>query len=127
MLPPSEIAFRCAGLWLVGVVAVVTMSGYLARPSRNGPASLWAGLAAIIATICWVVACFGFGMLTVWLAPERGQLVRFILYPLGALGALWLTSILIQVGQNLAYRMVGAPVQRIRWYNGNETQSRSRK
>lgn len=123
MLPVSDIALRCAAGWLLGVSTIAAVSGYTVRLSRKGSVPLWTGFAAIAGNICWVGACAGIGFLLGRLAPRQDLMLTIALYVCGFVAALWVTSILIQLAQNLAYRAVGAPMQRIRWYNGQQSRA----
>lgn len=116
-LASETIALRAILLFVFGIVLLAAISGYTARPSRSGPVSLWLGIPIIPAKICVLLGPSGLLLIVARATKDLSQLPRSALFV--AVGALsfWLSAIVIQVAQNIAYRVVGARTQKIRWFH----------
>ena len=123
----ADIAIRASGAWLVGASAIVSISAHTARPSRKGPVSLWIGIAAVVAKFCLISGCIGVGLLLVRLIHPPYRAPNIALGGAGFIGSYWVSIIVIQIAQNVAYKIVGAPYRPIEWYRSGKRRRSRRK
>jgi hypothetical protein len=114
-------------LWLISTSVFVGFSVYAATRKPN-QINLALAIAAPLMGMLGYAVAFAFpGRLYAELYPWRdiSTAMMFILAALG-IAAMWADAILIQVLQNAGYRMVGAPVQPIRWHSASRPRRKVR-
>jgi hypothetical protein len=114
-LATETIAIRGVLLTLLGIVMLAAISGYTARPSRSGPVSGWAVLAILAGRLCLLLGPAGMALIAGRASRNLGEAAALALAAATVLGSYMLSLIAVQIAQNVAYRLVGAPTQPIRW------------
>ena len=120
----AAVTFRAALFWLGGIIIILGVSGYAARPSRTDPVSLWFFVPIALAKIALGVACVLFGTIVVSITRSIGKVPAEMVGVASFLASLWFSYIVLQFAQNAVYRFVGAPVQRIRWIDARKARRR---
>jgi len=120
-----DIVGRSAIALSAGVALVVATSIHMARPARSGSASLWVAVPLVAGNICLGAGSLGIGVAFGKL--PTGLISSLIVLVAGIVGTWWATSIVVQIGQNLGYKSIGAHVQPIRWFNAPPKNARPRK
>lgn len=123
-LATETIALRAFLLFVIGVLALAGLSGYTARPSRSGPVSGWIAVPILAAKICLLLGPAGLALIVGRTTGQLNESVTLVLVCAAVIFSYWLSSIAVQAAQNIAYRMVGARTQKIRWFAWSKPRSR---
>lgn len=113
-LTTEMIAFRAAGLWGIGMFAMAALSAYTARPSREQPDSLWLIIPIMLAHIAVLLGPAGLALIVGRATGRWSETATMAAVVAAVLGGYAASSVSVQIVQNIAYRLVGAPVQPIR-------------
>lgn len=99
---------------VLAIVIIIALSAWISRPSASKKGLVWFGLLLMVAYLFLVLSC-GVPIATL-AASVGGPALGRVFGPLGFLSGIWFAAIVIQVAQNVGYRLVGAPTQKLRWY-----------
>ncbi len=121
-----EIASRAAMAWLAGLIVVAACSAFATRSSST-KVPLRLVLPVLAGRICLLLGIFGLVMIVGRAVRDQGLAVLMIAAVASVVAGSWLTNIAVQVAQNLAYLLAGAPVQKINWRAEGIVVGRSKK
>lgn len=126
MAPPSaEMIVKSVALSIFAIVVIIALSAWISRPSASKKGSVQFAPFIMIAYFCLALS---FGVPIATLAKSvGGPTLGRVFGPLGFLSGIWFAAIVIQVAQNVGYRLVGAPTQKIQWYRSWKKQSKRNK
>lgn len=125
-LATEVIAVRAAFGWSIGLLAMIAISAYTARPWRVGRVSSWIIVPVLVARGLLLLGLAGLSIIVGRASGQLSYVAAAALIAAVVIASLWISLILVQVGQNLAYRLVGAPVQPIRWWAADTGGNRRR-
>ena len=125
-LATETIALRAAGLWAMGIFAIAALSAYSARPAREAPAPLWLVIPLLLSKIGILLGPAGLALVVGRATGRWSETASMAAIAFAVLVGLWASLVLVQIAQNVAYRLVGAPVQTIRLLAQNKPKRRRR-
>jgi hypothetical protein len=111
----------------VGIMIIAATTGYTANPKRRGAPSLWIALLVMAGMALRLVGMMVIAAVCASLLAGRNEIGRLAVWASAFILFGWLSDVVIQLAQNLFYRFVGAPTQRLRWWNYNLGHSRKKK
>ena len=121
-----RILFAAGGV-LLTILMIGWGSGYTANPARRGPAPMWIGVLGLLAFAVMGGLSLGLASLLASSVAERGSVFGLlVVFGLG-MTIIWADFVAIQFAQNFFYRQVGAPTEKIRWWNGKYSRRSKRK
>ena len=112
-LSVGEIIVRSLLGLSLGVVVIAVTSAYTARPSRRKSVSFWVALPILIAQMGVGAGSCGVGFAFAKFFGGKWGLLAGVSI---TMATLWCASIVIQLAQNVGYRLIGVRPQTIRWY-----------
>jgi ABC-type Co2+ transport system permease subunit len=110
-------------LSVLAVVVIIALSACIGRPSASKKGLIRFGL---LVAYLFLILSIGVPVATV-AASVGGRMLGRIIGPLGFLGGMWFAAIVVQVAQNIGYRLVGAPTHKLRWYRSWKKSSKCNK
>jgi hypothetical protein len=125
-LATETIALRAGGLWAVGIFIIAAVSAYTARPDREGPVSVWVVIPIMLGKIGMFLGPTGVALIVGRAVGQLGENARMAAAAAVLMVGVWVSLVLVQIVQNVAYRLIGAPVQPIRFWNGSKPKRRRR-
>ena len=99
-------------------------SAWTANPQRSTPVGSRFKLPLIAAKLCLGLGSFGAGLAVGRSLAGDDRTLIMVLTATAVLVALWSSFIIVQVVQNLAFRLVRAEPRPIRWHNGQRPEPR---
>jgi hypothetical protein len=117
-LASEDIALRAALLWVFGIFVIAIISGYSVRTYKGRRASWWLFIPTLVGMGCLMLGPAGLGLLVGRATSDLDEVISVGLIASSGIAAYWLSSVIVQSAQNVAYRIVGAPIQRIRFIGG---------
>jgi hypothetical protein len=122
-LASEDIALRAALLWVAGIFAISIISGYSIQRYGGRRAPLWLFIPTAFALGSFMLGPAGLAILVGRATISFDRVTSIILTASSGIAAYWLSSVVVQIAQNIAYRIVGAPTQRIRLIGGTPRDS----
>lgn len=121
----AEMVVKSGVFSVCAIVVVITLSAWVSRPSAAKKDSV-RFLPLFMIAYLFLVLSLGVPIANLARSVGGPTLGR-IFGPLGFLSGIWLAAIMIQVAQNVGYRLVGAPTYKLRWYRSWKKASKRKK
>lgn len=119
-LTTEAIAFRAAGLWVIGVFTLAVLNAYSYRPSRGQRDSRWLVVPGLLAKFAVLMGPVGLALIVGRATIQWSETPARATIAVAILAGYLASSALVQVVRNAACVIIGAPVQPIHiWRKDN--------
>jgi hypothetical protein len=119
-LTTQEIVFRTAGLWTIGMFAMAALSAYTARRTRERFDPLWLIIPFLLARIAVLLGPAGLALIVGRATSRWSETAAMVAIAAAVIAGYLASTVLVQIAQNVTYRLVGARLQPIRLWVQNK-------
>ena len=126
-LTTEAIAFRAVGLWVIGVFALAVLNAHSYLPSYRRRATRWLIIPGLLAKFAVLLGPVGLGLIVGRVTGQWNETLAMAAIAAAILIGYVASSVLVQVGRNVACAIIGAPVQPIHIWRQDKRPKRQKR